>query len=137
MRLARLASGAAGLAAALLAGPAAGQQDALEAARAALLSGDYAGVATALEGQRSGAALELRARALSTTGEYEEALALLGGETGPAPSSGLETLRGEILLELGRWDDAGAAWRRAVDREAPNAALALLRQAELMPAPFA
>jgi tetratricopeptide (TPR) repeat protein len=110
---------------------------ALEAARQALTAGEYERAERALRsltrnGDASVEARGLHARVLIETGRYEDALGLLGGARGPAPDPALEVLRGDALTELGRWDDASAAYGRAVDGRAPDASLALLRRAELM-----
>ncbi|MBT8404091.1 MAG: tetratricopeptide repeat protein [Gemmatimonadetes bacterium] len=105
----------------------------LDAARTAFRTGQHA---EALRLARSGGdapeALRLRARILSHTGDYDDAIALLGGATGPAPSPALETVLGEALLARGRWDEAAAAFGRAEAGGAPDALTARVRSAEML-----
>jgi tetratricopeptide (TPR) repeat protein len=77
-------------------------------------------------------ALRLRARILQHTGDYDDAIRLLGGAAGPAASPALETVLGEALLARGRWDEAEAAFERAEVGGAPDALTARVRRAELL-----
>ncbi len=87
--------------------------------------------ATAPAAAQDDASPGARARELARSGRYQDALALLGGDTGPAPDPALEVQRGELLLDVGRWDDAEASFRRAVQSRAPARSLAQLRLGEI------
>lgn len=121
-----LAVGLSGAAAPVLA------QD-LGSARQALYEGRYA---DALRETRTAgnapAVLVLRARVLLDTGEYADAIQLLGGASGPAPSPAVERWLGEALMAVGRLDEADAAFGRAVAGGAPDALSARVRQAEIL-----
>ena len=106
-----------------------------ERARDHLYTGAYADAIEAITplsrgGAGAPAAVALHVRALRETGQYDDALELLGGRNGSAPSIGLERLKGEVLLEVGEWDLAEAAFARSVTGAAPDMATARLRLGE-------
>lgn len=65
------------------------------------------------------------ARVLAAQGKAEEGLALLAGEADPAFQAGREEVRGDLLVQLGRPDEARAAYEKAkaaqVDDAGPGA----------------
>lgn len=63
------------------------------------------------------------ARVLSAQGKTEEALALLEGDADEAFQAGREELRGDLLVKLGRIDEARAAYQKA-ESVLPNDAAA-------------
>ncbi len=104
----------------------AAQSSPLDDARAALVRGEYESALERLDRVSDGGseAAIVRLRALRALGRYDDALDLLGGRSGPAPSPRLERWKGELLLEVGAWDAAEAAFERSVAAGAPDAALA-------------
>ncbi len=53
------------------------------------------------------------ARVQASMGKVEEALKLLGGDAAPAFQAGREELKGDLLVQLGRTEDARAAYEKA------------------------
>jgi len=100
-------------------------------ARAAWLRGDYEGALDQLQGASGTAALRMRARVLIETGAYPDALRLLGGASGPAPSPDLERLRGDLLRQTGELEAAETAFESSLRQGAVDAELARLRIGEL------
>ncbi len=110
-------------------------QDERARARDHLYTGAYDDAIAAIsplsrDGSGAPDAVALHVRALRETGRYDEALGLLGGRSGSAPSIGLERLKGEVLLEVGEWELAEAAFGRSVAGVAPDANTARLRLGE-------
>ncbi|MEJ2541796.1 MAG: tetratricopeptide repeat protein, partial [Gemmatimonadota bacterium] len=103
-------------------------QTPLEEARQHLFSGRYDEARDALRPlvrRGDGEARILLARTLRETGRYEDALEVL-----PAGEPPLARTRGEILRELGREDEAAAAFQASLAGGAPDAEVARLRLAE-------
>lgn len=100
-------------------------------ARTAWQRGAYDEALEALGGADQLAALALRAVVLAETGEYREAIRVVGGVEGPAPSPALERLRGELLLGVGERDAARAAFEASLAADGPDAPVARLRLAEM------
>jgi predicted negative regulator of RcsB-dependent stress response len=67
------------------------------------------------------------ARVLSAQGKGEEGLALLNGEVNTAYLAGREELRGDLLLQLGRKQEAFAAYSKAKDALPVNGAAGTLQ----------
>ena len=67
------------------------------------------------------------ARVLSGQGKGEEGLALLDGEVDAAYLAGREELRGDLLLQLGRKQEAFAAYSKAKDALPVNGAAGTLQ----------
>lgn len=63
------------------------------------------------------------ARVLAVQDKTEEALALLAGEAASAWQASREELRGDLLVRLGRTDEAHQAYQKAKDVLAENAAV--------------
>lgn len=106
-----------------------GQDTARDAARAHLFSGRYDEAEDALRPLARRGDVDARlllGRTLREVGEYEEALEVL-----PAGDAALARSRGEVLMELGRWDEARDAFRASLSGGAPDAEVARLRLAEL------
>lgn len=119
---------------AVLAAPPAAAQS-VDAARDHLLAGRYDEAEAALrpltrDGAGTAAAWTLHARVLRETGRYDEALALLD-RIPVALSPSLARERGELLMAVGRWDDAEVAFRASVQSGADDADVARLRLGEL------
>lgn len=112
------------------AAPAAAQD--LADTRRALYEGRYADVLRDTRSAESPAAVALRVRALLDTGEYDDAIRLLGGPAGPASSPAVERWLGEALMRVGRLDEAEAAFARAEAGGAPDALSARVRRAEIL-----
>jgi tetratricopeptide (TPR) repeat protein len=103
-------------------------QSPLEAARADLFAGRYEAAEDALRPlvrQGDLGARLLMARTLGEQGEYEDALDVL-----PAGEIAAARARGEILMVLGRQDEARAAFQASLAGGAPDAEVARLRLAE-------
>ena len=108
------------------------QQDLLTSVRQAYADGRYEDVLEATEGSDVRTALlELRAETLLLTGDYDAAVRAVGGRRGPAPDPTLARVRGDVLLEVGDREGARAAFESSVAANAPDAALARLRLAEM------
>lgn len=104
-------------------------QSPLDAPRADLFAGRYDEAERALRPlvrQGDAAARLLMARTLRETGEYEAALDVLSADDAP-----LARTRGEILVGLGRWEEARTAFQASLDGGAADAEVARLRLAEL------
>jgi len=71
------------------------------------------------------------ARALGAIGATEEALALLDLPSGPEALPALQTVQGELLVAVGRPDEAVAAFLAAIERE-PSFTLPFLRLSALL-----
>lgn len=113
--------------------PAAGQQAGLDGALAAWRDGDYDAAETALRAltrpeDAPADVVRAHARLLVERGRADQALELLDRHRWPA----LATVRGEALLAIGRWSDAEAAFREAVESGAEDASLARLHLGELL-----
>lgn len=67
------------------------------------------------------------ARVLSAQGKGEEGLALLEGKVDQAYLAGREEVRGDLLLQLGRTDEAFAAYTKAKDALPVNGAAGTLQ----------
>lgn len=67
------------------------------------------------------------AQVLSARGEPQQALDALGGEAPASFQAAQEELRGDLLLQLGRREEAHAAYRKAMESAAPDAALGALQ----------
>lgn len=67
------------------------------------------------------------ARVLSAQGRGEEGLALLEGKVDQAYLAGREEVRGDLLLQLGRTDEAFAAYTKAKDALPVNGAAGTLQ----------
>jgi len=127
------------LAAMLLAGcsPAQGAGQDLDSARQAWRTGRYAEAISAyagLAGQADATAAvhRERARLLAEVGRYEEAeRTLAGAAQGPAAGE-LATVQGEVYLLTGKLSEAEAAFRRAVEANAPDREAARLELANLL-----
>ena len=63
------------------------------------------------------------ARVLAEQNKVEDALKLLDGEAGKAWQASREELRGDLLVRLGRSDEAHAAYQKAKDALAEDAAV--------------
>lgn len=68
-------------------------------------------------------ARERLAQVLAAQGKTQDALKLLDGEADKAFVASREELRGDLLVKLGRADDAAAAYRKAKDALADDAAV--------------
>ncbi|UCC26162.1 MAG: tetratricopeptide repeat protein [Gemmatimonadales bacterium] len=79
-------------------------------------------------GRGDPAARKLHARVLQEQGAYREGLEILGGDATPPE---LARIRGELLLEMGRLDDAEAAFQLSAESGAPDAAVARLHLGEM------
>ncbi len=67
------------------------------------------------------------ARVLAAQDKAEEALALLEGDTAPAFLASREELKGDLLVQLGRTDEAYAAYLQAKEALAQEAAVGTLQ----------
>ena len=67
------------------------------------------------------------ARVLAAQDKAEEGLALLAGEADPAFQAGREEIRGDLLVQLGRLDEARAAYEKAKAAQPDDAALGTLQ----------
>jgi predicted negative regulator of RcsB-dependent stress response len=63
------------------------------------------------------------ARVLAAQGKAEEGLALLEGDANEAFAASREELRGDLLVKLGRYDDAHAAYSKAKESLSQDAAI--------------
>ncbi len=63
------------------------------------------------------------ARVLAAQGKVEDGLKLLDGEVGKAWLASREELKGDLLVQLGRTDDAHAAYQKAKEALADDAAV--------------
>ena len=63
------------------------------------------------------------ARVLAAQGKVEDGLKLLDGEVGNAWLASREELKGDLLVQLGRTDDAHAAYQKAKEALADDAAV--------------
>ncbi|WP_028240019.1 tetratricopeptide repeat protein [Stutzerimonas azotifigens] len=63
------------------------------------------------------------ARVLAAQDKADEGLALLDGEAPASFAAGREELKGDLLVQLGRLDEAHAAYTRAKERLSPDAAV--------------
>ena len=109
--------------------PALTAQTDLDTPRAHLFAGRYddaEGALRPLARQGNAEARILLARTLRETGRFDDAL-----EAVPAGEAPVARTRGEILLEVGRWDEARAAFQASLDAGAPDAEVARLRLAEM------
>lgn len=104
----------------------------LASTRQALFGGRYDEVLRDTRGVQTPAALALRTRALLETGAAAEAIGLLGGQGGPAPTPAVERWLGEALLAVGQLDAAEAAFRRSERGGAVDVLTARVRRGEIL-----
>jgi tetratricopeptide (TPR) repeat protein len=106
--------------------------DVLASVRQAYLEGRWDDVLEATDGGEVRALLlKLRAQTLLLTGEYDAAVRAVGGRNASEPDPVVARVRGEVLLEVGDRERARAAFEASVEADAPDAAIARLRLAEM------
>ena len=114
----------------------AAQAGPVERARDHFFTGAYDEAITAISPASRGgagdpAAVALHVRILDEIGRWDDALDLLGGRSGPAPSPELERWKGDVLFAVGDWDGAEAAWTRSLEANAGDRQTAWLHLADL------